>query len=66
MRFLTDRLLRVLYRGEEGASFTEYGLLLVIVVLAVGAAAITLSNDIVTFLNNIGTEVSTASVPNVP
>ena len=66
MRFLTDRLLKVLIRGQEGASFTEYGLLLVIVVLAVGAAAITLSDDIVTFLNNIGTEVSTATVPSIP
>jgi Flp pilus assembly pilin Flp len=60
-----DRLLKLI-RREEGASFTEYGLLLVIVVLAIGAAAITLQTDIVAFLNNIGSEISGASVPNIP
>jgi Flp pilus assembly pilin Flp len=66
MRRMKRRLLKGFLRGETGASFTEYGLLLVLVVLAAGASALTLGDDIVTFLNNIGTEVSGASVPDVP
>lgn len=66
MRKLLCRLAKLLLRGEEGASFTEYGLLLVVVVLAIAASGLTLRTSITTFLNAIGTEVAGATIPNVP
>ena len=55
---------RLLY-GREGASFTEYGLLILLVVIAVGVGGTTLSGDITTFLNNIGGAFSGATVPTI-
>jgi Flp pilus assembly pilin Flp len=58
-----QRFVNRLARREEGASFLEYGLLLVLIVLAVGAAALTLGTDIRGLLNRIGTEVQSVTVP---
>ena len=63
MRYLSNRLVRVLIRGEEGASFTEYGLLLAVVVLAVAVTAVSLSTDIQTLLTNVGTAIAGVAVP---
>lgn len=52
-----------LVRGEQGASFTEYALLLAVVVLAVGVTAVTLSADIQTFLGNVGAAIAAWTVP---
>ena len=60
---VANRLARLLVRGEQGASFTEYGLLLAVVVLAVGVSAVTLSTDIQTLLTNVGNAIAGVTVP---
>jgi Flp pilus assembly pilin Flp len=63
MRAKALQVAKRLTRREEGASFLEYGLLLVLIVLAVGAAALTLGTDIRGLLNRIGSEVQNVTVP---
>lgn len=60
------RLVNRLVFGQEGASFTEYGLLLLLVVIAVAVTGTTLAADITTFLNNIGGFFNGATVPASP
>lgn len=57
------RLARTLFHGEQGASFTEYALLLAVVVLAVAVGAATLSTDIQTLITNVGTAIAGVVVP---
>lgn len=59
-------LLNKLIRRQEGAVFSEYGLLLLLVVIAIAIGGITLGGDITTFLNNIGGFFSGATVPASP
>jgi Flp pilus assembly pilin Flp len=66
MLHLTHRMLNRLLRRQDGAAFTEYGLLLLLVVIAVAVAGTTLSDDITTFLNNIGGFFSGATIPDAP
>lgn len=63
MRLLRVNWIRDLIFGERGASFTEYGLLLAIVVLAVGVTAVSLSPDIQTLLTNVGAAIAGVTVP---
>ena len=60
---LKSRLAKLLVRGEQGASFTEYGLLLVIVVFAIAATGTTLGTQIISFLNTVGTTLSGGTIP---
>ena len=60
---LKNRLGNLLIRGEEGASFTEYGLLLVIVVFAIAATGTILGTEIIAFLDNVGTTLSGGTIP---
>jgi Flp pilus assembly pilin Flp len=60
------RALANLVRREEGAVFTEYGLLLLLVVIAIAVGGVTLGDNITTFLNNIGGFFTGAQVPAAP
>jgi len=60
------RVLTQLFNGREGASFTEYGLLLLLVVIAVAVTGTTLAGDITAFLNNVGDFFAGATVPPSP
>ncbi len=53
-----NRFLFRLVCAKEGASFTEYGALLLLVVAAVGAAALTLGTDISALLGRVSAYVN--------
>jgi Flp pilus assembly pilin Flp len=55
-----------LWRGQEGAAFTEYGLLLLLVVIAIAVGGVTLGDNITAFLNNVGAFFTGAQVPAAP
>ena len=48
------KLIERLAIGQEGAAFSEYGMLLVLVVIGIGVAGTTMADSITTFLNNVG------------
>ena len=52
-----NRLLFRLICAKEGASFTEYAALLLLVVAAVGAAAVTLGTDISALVGRASTYI---------
>ena len=66
MLSVTKRFLNRLVRGQEGAAFTEYGLLLLLVVLAIAVTGTTLGADIILFLNEVGDSFATATAPAIP
>lgn len=65
MTSFTHFLVR-LAKDESGAPAIEYALMAALVALAAAAGMSTLGTGISTFFGNIGTELSTATVPNVP
>jgi Flp pilus assembly pilin Flp len=60
------RALANLMIREEGAVFTEYGLLLLLVVIAIAVGGVTLGDNITTFLNNVGGFFTGATIPAAP
>jgi Flp pilus assembly pilin Flp len=60
------RALANLMIREEGAVFTEYGLLLLLVVIAIAVGGVTLGDNITAFLNNVGGFFTGAQIPAAP
>ncbi|MFL9985487.1 Flp family type IVb pilin [Paraburkholderia sediminicola] len=50
-------------REEDGVAAIEYGLLAGLIAVGIIAAATTLGNDISTLFNNIGTKLTSITVP---
>ena len=59
-------LLWKLIRRQEGAGMVEYGLLIVLVGLVAAAGLSAMGTDLSQFFTDIGNEVDTATIPNVP
>lgn len=59
-------LLWKLIRRQDGANMVEYGLLIVLVGLVAAAGLSALGTDLSTFFSDIGDEIDTATIPDVP
>jgi pilus assembly protein Flp/PilA len=59
-------LIKRFCKDEDGATMVEYALMVALVGLAAAAGVVILGNGLSTMFSNIGTEVSTATVPNIP
>ena len=59
-------LIKRFYRHEDGATATEYAMLVVFIALAIAVGAQTLGNGVTTLFTNIGTTLNgvAANVPN--
>jgi pilus assembly protein Flp/PilA len=51
-------LIKRFYRHEDGATATEYAMLVVFIALAIAVGAQTLGNGVTTLFNNIGTTLT--------
>jgi pilus assembly protein Flp/PilA len=51
-------------RDEQGASATEYAMLIVFVALAIAVGAQTLGGDLTTLFNSVGTTLAGVAIPN--
>lgn len=54
------------WREEDAPTMVEYALLVALIALVVAVAALVLGEGISTVFSNIGDEVGTATVPNIP
>ena len=59
-------LMKRLWREEEGAGLVEYALLVVLIALVAAAGLIILGNGLLNLFTGIGTEVDSATVPDIP
>jgi pilus assembly protein Flp/PilA len=60
-----QRLLKRFHRDEQGATATEYALLIVFVALAIAFGAGTLGTGLNNLLGNIGTKLSNIVPPQI-
>jgi len=58
-------LLSAFRRDENGATATEYAMLIVFVALAIALGAQALGNDITNLLKSVGTALSNITLPTV-
>ena len=61
-----QRLIKCFHRDEQGATATEYALLIVFVALAVVVGANTLGTGISSLFSKIGTQLSGITLPPIP
>ena len=60
------RLIDRFHRDEQGATATEYALLIVFVALAIAVGAQVLGSNISTLFSKIGTQLSNITLPPIP
>jgi pilus assembly protein Flp/PilA len=51
---------------ESGPTMVEYGLLVALIALVVGAAALALGTNLSTFFSDVANYVSSVSIPSAP
>ena len=59
-------LIKLFHRDESGATAVEYALLIVFVALAVAAGANTLGQGLSNIFSQIGTQLSSTTLPPLP
>ena len=57
-------LINAFCRDENGASATEYAMLIVFVALAIAVGAQTLGTDLTTLFTDVGTTLTRVQIPN--
>jgi pilus assembly protein Flp/PilA len=59
-------LINRFYRNDDGATATEYAMLVVFIALAVAAGAQTLGGSLSGMLTNIASSLANVTIPNIP